>query len=186
MGLYSEVVQADVSLTLLAKANTYTMYERGGIWYVNFRAEGRQFRLSTGIRDYTDARAMVETYRATRTPIESRQVNDEHLYRMIERARYRNRKKGTPVTIGINDLRRIAARCRGYCEVTGHRLEDTGPFRASLDRIDSLRGYVPDNVRIVCLITNTAMLHYGEAAFAELAISYCRARGILPASPPLC
>ncbi len=170
-------------MRLIASAKSYTMYQRAnGTWYVNFRAGGRQVRLSTGRNAYEEARALVETFRAA--PVkDARPVDDKHLYRMIERARYKHRNKATPFGLTIGLLREIAGRCKGHCEVTGHALEDSGPFRPSLDRIVPELGYVPGNVRIVCLITNTGMLHYGEAAFAELAIAYCRNRGLLPPAP---
>lgn len=185
MGLYKTVsgVEAQNPLNIVARARSYTLYERGGgLWYVNFRVEEKQYRLSTGLRDFHAAKAMIDGLRGLNLA-ECREVNDKHLYRMIERARYRNRNKGIPVTVGINDLREVARRCKGRCEVTGRRLEDSGPFRPSLDRIDPSKGYVPPNVRIVCLITNTGMLHYGEAAFGEIAIAYCRSRGLLADAP---
>jgi hypothetical protein len=176
MGLYSAVSDLP-ELALVREAKSYTLYERGGVWYVNFRCAERQRRLSTGLRDEESARLAVEAHRRKDLGCESRQIDDAFLFRMIERARYRNKKKGVPFTITISDLREAAARCKGRCEVTGHPLEASGPFRPSLDRIEPGRGYVPGNVRIVCLITNTAMLHYGEAAFAEIAEAYCRITG---------
>jgi len=126
----------------------------------------------------------VESYRGGPREGASIRVSDKHLYRMIERARLRAKKKNLPISIPIDELRKIVARCRGYCEVSGHALEDSGPFRPSLDRIDCSKGYTPDNVRITCLIANTAMLHYGESALAELAISYCRNRKLFDAPSP--
>lgn len=183
MGLYKAATSSSLAPTvaLVARAKSYTLYERaGGLWYVNFRADGNQVRLSTGCRDFESAKGLVEGFRGVAAEAESREVDDKHLYRMIERARYKHRNKGTPFGLSIGLLREVAARCGGRCEVTGHRLEDEGPFRPSLDRIVPALGYVPGNVRIVCLITNTGMLHYGEAAFGELAIAYCRNIGVIP------
>lgn len=155
------------------------------MWYVNFVAHGRQVRVSTGCTDKESAQALVESYRGGDLAGPRFEVNPKHLIKMIERSRYRNRKKGVPFALTMGLMRELAERCGGYCEVSGHRLEDEGPFRPSLDRINPKVGYVPGNVRIVCLITNTAMLHYGEASFAELAISYCRRIGIVdPALGP--
>lgn len=180
MGLYQSSAALDLEgLPRVAAAKTYTLYCRSGLWYVNFRVQGRQSRISTGLRDYEQAVALVESFRARDVKMPGPAVNEQHLYRMIERARYKMRKKGVPMRLGINDLREIVARCNGCCEVTGRPLEDSGPFRPSLDRIEPKLGYVPGNVRIVCLVTNTAMLHYGEAAFAEIAIAYCRRIGVL-------
>lgn len=186
MGIYRQVSSGDVpeDLREVAYARKYTLYERGGTWYVNFVFESRQRRLSTGCRDQTEARALVEAFRGSPSPLVARSVDDAHLYKMMERSRYRNRNKGIPYALTIGYMRELVARCRGYCEVTGHVLEDAGPFRPSLDRINPALGYVPGNVRIVCLITNTAMLHYGEASFGELAIAYCRTRGLLPSATP--
>jgi len=187
MGLYKRFEDSLGEIALVAHVRTYTMYQRaGGLWYVNFRHEGRQYRLSTRLTDYEKAKALVESHRGNRVAGEPATVNEQHLYRMIERARYKMRKKGIPMSLGVSDLREIVARCKGYCEVSGRILEDTGPFRPSLDRIVPKLGYVPGNVRIVCLVTNTAMLHYGEAAFAEIAIAYCRRIGLLaePAEGP--
>ena len=189
MGLY-EAVNLDVASPLVpcvANARTYTLYSRGkrGLWYVNFIYGGRQIRVSTGLTDGDSAKALIESYRNSgwqNAPL--RKVSDKHLYRMIERCRYRNRRKQIPFSLGINDLKAIFERCRGYCEVTGRPLDEDGPFRPSLDRIDPKAGYTPGNVRIVCLVTNTAMLHYGEAAFGEIAIAYCQKMGILSSPTP--
>lgn len=123
---------------------------------------------------------MIESYRKGQACGPRIWLTDKHLYRMIERARYRNRHKGIPMELTIAFLKELFEASHGYCMVTGHALQEDGPFRPSLDRIDSERGYVPGNVRIVCLVTNTAMLHYGESAFAEIAIAYCRTTGLLP------
>ena len=156
------------------------MYQRGPYWYVNFRAFGKQRRLALGLPDYAEALAVVETFRnVSRT---TKLYSDTHLYRMLERARSRTRRKGIPFNVGIADLRGIAEQAGGLGVVSGHPLENSGPFRPSLDRIDPALGYVPGNIRIVCLIANTAMLHYGEAAFGELAIAYCRRIGLISSS----
>lgn len=155
------------------------MYERGGRWYVNFSVDGQQIRLSTGCDDYASARSLIESYRNGPVAGKERKLSDRQIIKMIERARQRSRGRWDVFALTMDSMREIALRSRGYCEVTGHPLENEGPFAPSLDRIDCSRGYTPDNVRIVCLITNTAMLHYGKAAFGELAIAYCRNIGLI-------
>lgn len=188
MGLYEVVAdeRGSPGLPWVAEAKSYTLYERnGGLWYVNFVAGGRQIRLSTGCRDRESAKALIESLRGKHGDSPHVRVNDKHLYRMIERARTRAKKKNIPVELSIALMRELIERCRGYCEVSGHHLEDAGPFRPSLDRIDCSKGYVPGNVRIVCLIANTAMLHFGESALAELAITYCRHRKLFEKPEPV-
>ena len=48
---------------------------------------------------------------------------------------------------------------QGVCEVTGIAFEmkgDRRPFMPSIDRIDSGKGYTPDNCRVVLWIINAA------------------------------
>lgn len=183
MGLYeaSSLRKASPLVPYVAEAKSYTIYERGPVWYVGFSTPDRkQIRVSTGCSDAASAKALVESYRNRGNCGPTITISDKHIYRMIDRAKYRNRTKNIPVDLSIGLLKEVFARCNGYCEVTGHALHEDGPFRPSLDRIDPKLGYVPGNIRIVCLVTNTAMLHYGETAFAEIAIAYCRTAGILP------
>lgn len=185
MGAFSRQHQPNslrAELSLIRNVKGYTMYRRGSLWYVNFRAGDKQYRFSLGLADYEQARILVESYRSKGSAL-PQLYSDRHLFRMIERARYRNRKKGVPFAIGINHLRDIVAQAGGRCVVSGRPMEDAGPFQPSLDRINPAEGYVPGNIRIVCLIVNTAMLHYGETAFGEIAISYCRRLGLLNDAP---
>jgi hypothetical protein len=46
---------------------------------------------------------------------------------------------------------------------------DRRPFIPSIDRIDSTKGYTADNIRIVCCITNMAMMTWGEQPLFTLA-----------------
>jgi hypothetical protein len=68
-------------------------------------------------------------------------------------------------------------RSAGYCELTGikfdfvtrHRLFH--PWKPSIDRIDSGIGYTADNVRIVCIVVNLALSHWGEEVLERIAIA---------------
>lgn len=60
----------------------------------------------------------------------------------------------------------------GKCAVSGMPFTDAskrGPFSPSIDRIDSAKGYVQGNVRMVCLIANLAMNEWGYEALKSLA-----------------
>lgn len=184
MGIYETTAakRGSPGLPWVAGARTYTLYERAGRWYVNFCSNGRQIRLSTGCDSHAEAKALVESYRSGPVSGPSIPVSDRQIIKMMERARQRSRGRWDDYALTMDSMRELVKRCNGYCEVSGHPLEDDGPFRPSLDRIDCSRGYAPDNVRIVCLIANTAMLHYGKAAFGELAVSYCRNIGLISSS----
>lgn len=56
----------------------------------------------------------------------------------------------------------------GVCEVTGIAFEferNGNPFFPSIDRIDSSKGYTPDNCRVVLWIINTAKHTLAEDDF---------------------
>ncbi len=50
------------------------------------------------------------------------------------------------------------------------------PWAPSVDRIDSSKGYVPGNVRLVCVAANLAMNEWGEDVLARVARAYVEAR----------
>jgi hypothetical protein len=59
------------------------------------------------------------------------------------------------------------------CAVTGVAFEFEGkrnPFRPSLDRIDSSRGYEPGNVRLVTLAANLAMSNWGDETLLKMGL----------------
>lgn len=178
MGFYLSRSECNPGVALVAGAKSFKMYERGGIWYVSFAHDGRQLRYSTGIKDFQEAKALVESMRPSGGGA-AREVDDANLIRLLERMRGRAKKKGVPFSITREQARAAATACGGYCQVTGHVLEADGPFRPSIDRIDPSAGYVAGNIRIVCLIANTAMLHYGEAAFLEIAAAICKKNGLI-------
>lgn len=72
----------------------------------------------------------------------------------------------------------LIARCQGCCEVTGLPFRppseqySRNPYGPSLDRIDSSKGYTPDNVRIVCVAANLAMNEWGEEVLSRIAKAY--------------
>lgn len=44
----------------------------------------------------------------------------------------------------------------------------------SIDRIDTTRGYTPDNVRLVCAAVNLALNQFGEGIFFRIVTSTAR------------
>lgn len=69
------------------------------------------------------------------------------------------------------------------CSATGLKLEWTGPTRPenpmapSLDRIDSTKGYLRSNVRVVCWIFNQMKSKYTDEEFARIARAFVKHRG---------
>lgn len=53
----------------------------------------------------------------------------------------------------------VVALERGKCEITGIEFylgEGHSPWSPSIDRKDSAKGYVPDNIQVVCWMYNAA------------------------------
>ena len=99
------------------------------------------------------------------------------LNKTVIQLRSRSRRKGFACEMQIHDLRSLLIRCNGRCEVTGLKLHTSWegkrhPMAPSIDRIDSSKGYVRGNCRVVCYAVNVAMLHWGEDTFGQIATGW--------------
>lgn len=101
-------------------------------------------------------------------------------YRNAHKTHRKNKRKS--LTITLDDLKSIWEKQEGRCALTGWEMipryhskalkgiEKNGklhPKQASLDRIDSTRGYEPDNVRFVCYMANCAKSIFSDADVLE-------------------
>jgi len=103
---------------------------------------------------------------------------------MVRRSRYRARKSGMEFDIDKVFVFSLMEKNDFCCDSTGIALRrlHTGqpyrePFTASLDRIDSTRGYVRSNVHVVCNWYNWAKSSLGEEDFERLVQGYATKRG---------
>lgn len=76
---------------------------------------------------------------------------------MLYASKYRARKRGLEWDLRLDDIKMPTD---GRCPVFGTALvvvrgRKVGPNSPSLDRIDSSRGYVPDNIRVISYRANT-------------------------------
>jgi hypothetical protein len=64
----------------------------------------------------------------------------------------------------------------GRCQLTGIRFQKSkhkpNPFASSIDRIDSTKGYVPGNVRVVLWAINCACSVWGHEVYEQVARAY--------------
>ncbi|HEY7823803.1 MAG TPA: DUF3596 domain-containing protein [Acidimicrobiia bacterium] len=107
----------------------------------------------------------------------------------IERAaslafRAARKRGGVNYRLTRADEQAIFTRSRGACQVTGIPFDvgrsekwSRSPFAPSVDRIDSSEGYIPGNVRLVCVAVNLAMNQWGERVFALMANAYVEYNG---------
>jgi hypothetical protein len=98
---------------------------------------------------------------------------------MLRRSRRHAAARGRPHHLTESALRFICLRSAGRCEVTGIRFSterlpgrSIHPFKQSLDRIDSSRGYEIQNCRLVLTAVNIAMSAWGEDVLREVAVGY--------------
>lgn len=107
-----------------------------------------RYRKLNGERYYSDQQA----YRATETGFISQTVHN---------CRTRAKKKGFDFNIDAAYIKHLIDIQSGLCAVTGLPMnyesqsrKKANPFKCSVDRIDSAKGYVEDNIRLVCWAVN--------------------------------
>jgi hypothetical protein len=90
--------------------------------------------------------------------------------RLIKRAQRNAKKRG--IEFGLTQTDILPMLRVGSCPLSGYKFRYTyGAYDAyapSLDRIDSDKGYVPGNVRIVCFLLNVGMNQFGFDVAADL------------------
>lgn len=69
----------------------------------------------------------------------------------------------------------------GTCELTGIKfivgskiVGRCGPYSPSIDRIDSFKGYTPDNCRVILWALNMGLSEWGEETYLHVAMEYMK------------
>jgi hypothetical protein len=136
----------------------------------------KRLMLTGSIGDF-DKKELVPSIRAKKAKPLSLADAIEIADKLHEGAERRSKGRGFLVDEMINklDILRLLNKSDGTCAVSGISFDVKGfkkkertPFQPSLDRIDSKKGYVKGNVRIVCLIANYAMNTFGQKAMMDL------------------
>jgi len=112
------------------------------------------------LRNAESARKKARAYRST---VYGRSVEMWHSHRRTAK------KRGLDATL---TKEWIEGKLDGVCEATGLGFELTGgrgPKSPSLDRIDSGKGYTPENTRMVLWAINLACGDWGESVFLPIA-----------------
>lgn len=97
-------------------------------------------------------------------------------------ARSRSMKKCIDFEIELDDLHRLWCNQDGKCALSGidlllsKKTSDSlkNPFMASLDRIDSSKGYTKDNIQWVCWIGQLAKHTFNTDDINKFCAEYCR------------
>jgi hypothetical protein len=166
---------------------SYHYNRRGGLQFWSSNSD-----VEIGSAEYTEAyeAAMLAdgAIKARRTAFISsveagRLPSDPALTRRIRillyRARVRARQKNRKFTLVEADVRRLVVDQANCCAVSGlefswaagNRAGDRNPYAPSIDRIDSLDGYVPNNIRLVLSAVNAGLAEWGDDVYRTI----CRA-----------
>ena len=175
------------------------IYKRGEYYHVKFKRGGQVFNKSLKTKDHGNAveaasqiiaehdaiRSMpTPLFKIGMVPINTKTAEELSVVAsgMFSGMRHRAAKKGLVCTVTRDDLLLLLTASKGVCSVTGVPLDiDTkidgtrvSPWMPSLDRINSNRGYVKGNLRIVCYLANLAMSQFGEGALELLLHHYAQ------------
>lgn len=165
---------------------------RGRVWWVDASHNGTRVRKSLHTTDYRTAVGRARRIRRAIVPVAYdgdpvavdwlRTVagipdsGANWLGRLLRQSVKNARAKGLPHELSFADVKVLAMRCGGRCEVTRVALRpDSGarePWIPSLDRVDATLGYSFENCRIVCFAANMAMRQWGEGALLRMLQSY--------------
>ena len=106
-------------------------------------------------------------------------VAERRMRRAFHAAKQRAKKRGADFTITMDDV--LPQVELGYCSVTkipfSHEAMPNrrrNPFAPSIDRIDSSKGYTPDNIRVVIFAFNLMLADFGAEVFGEVAKAYLK------------
>ena len=106
-------------------------------------------------------------------------TNNNWLSVMYRKARYRALRRDMEFTITFDELRDLITENNGKCALSDIVFSDENPsesrispYRPSIDRIDSKKGYTKENCRIICAALNLALMDFGEDVFAKISSQY--------------
>ena len=107
-----------------------------------------------------------------------RQWIKKSLYRSISDCKKRAKRKNIKCNIEHEDIDHLLFINSDRCSVSGIKFKRRdeshyrNPYAPSIDRIDSSKGYIKGNIRLVAYCINNAMNEWGEDIIKEIANSY--------------
>lgn len=145
------------------KTNTHlpkcVYLKNGAYWYVKRR---KWVRICSKHENFESELALLAEEFA-RTPVEI----STYIFSRLPRIKAAAKERNLEWAIDRNHIQEMLDKSMGQCSVTGltfslERIGNTRPYSPSIDRINSKKGYTPDNVRVVCVAANLAMNEWGE------------------------
>ena len=141
------------------------------VWVI--REAGKTKSTGCAPADTTGAERFLQEYLRN-----ANEVNYDFLYSRLHLAKRRALAKGRDFDLKVSDLRELGEKQGWRCALTGLSFDlQTGeawarPRALAIDRIDSRKGYVKENVRLVVHAINVAIGPWGEDEFASIAARF--------------
>lgn len=127
-------------------------------YFFSYKAKGKQRNMKLLFRELCKTCTQVRTKKATKKKVSSLLG---YMQRAMYNVRQRGKKQKVEVKITAEDLVDIFNCQTGLCSLSGMPLDwqtfakGRSPLTCSIDRIEPKKGYVKDNVRLLCFQVNT-------------------------------
>lgn len=197
--------QATVGLTKnmrntpLYREGKYRVVRRGdGYLQIGCTIDGRRYRFSGGV-DLAEAKAKILAFDTeVGTGWRPGDQKDNNNWLAVARRMWRRHKQNAELRqmvfkLTVPQVYQLLHEANFHCTVSGiafSRGEKMGPraisdpWAPSIDRLDNRLGYLPDNVRIVCVAANIAMNAWGFDTLLRLSKGVVRnAAASMPEQP---
>lgn len=126
---------------------------------------------------YTSERNKEHLVKLQKQSKEKYDETERGIRELLKRARNSAKKKSLDNTLTLDQIKQIWDNQRGVCQYTGWQLQfpicklNKTPYTASLDRIDSDKGYVAENIQIISVMANYAKNDFNEEIMKEFCMA---------------
>ena len=110
---------------------------------------------------------------------------------LLKRAKDSAYSREIEFNLSLSHVDHLIANCNRRCSISGVELDicsdgryTLNPWAPSLDRVDSARGYVEGNCRIVCVAVNIALNQWGIDVLHAIVDGIQKVRGKPPVLTP--
>lgn len=162
--------------------DSFYIIERDGFYHLIATHGEKRIRKSLRTRDLGEAKMRLESFKREclsgwRSNYDDPDTNWRQIALLIhKRHRLSAMKRDMPFDLDPSEVYDLLRSTGFKCAVSGIAFSKTivpgnwrDPWAPSLDRIENRHGYTLDNVRVVCLIANTAMNSWGYDALLRMA-----------------
>lgn len=172
---------------------------RDGIYHIHGTIDGKRIRKSCGTRDLATAKLKLDSLKREylsgwRSDYDDPDLDWKAVASMVHKRHSSSAiERAIPFELEVSEVYGMMRSTDFRCAVSGIPFSKTmlpgrwrDPWAPSLDRIENRHGYVASNVRVVCLIANTAMNQWGYDALLRLANGVVRSSFIVSAADTIC